>query len=145
LGDPSAADREEPNRLRMRTLRNHLPKKSMKLAILGSPSFEDYARFTKRVEEVLAERGIMMSEVQVISCGADALAARYSREVLDKEPHIFTADWKQFGRPAGPKRDDQIVEAADLVIAFPGKGRGTWNTIYLAWKKGIPVDVFPIK
>jgi hypothetical protein len=95
----------------------------MELAIVGSPSFEDYARFTKRVEEVLAERGIMMSEVQVISCGADALAARYSREVLGKEPHIFTADWKQFGRSAGAKRDDQIVEAADLVIAFPGKGR----------------------
>jgi|ERR1700730_3805464 hypothetical protein len=80
--------------------------KNMRLAIVGSPSFEDYARFTKRVEEVLAERGIMMSEVQVISCGADALAARYSREVLGKEPHIFTADWKQFGRSAGPKRDD---------------------------------------
>jgi hypothetical protein len=30
---------------------------------------------------------------------------------------------------------DQIVEAADLVIAFPGKGRVSWNTIYLAWKK----------
>ena len=57
-------------------------------------------------DEVLAERGIMISEVQVISCGADALAARYSREVLGKEPHIFTADWKQFGRSAGPKRDD---------------------------------------
>jgi hypothetical protein len=25
-----------------------------------------------------------------------------------------------------------VIEAADLVIAFPGKGRGTWNTIYLA-------------
>jgi hypothetical protein len=46
----------------------------MNLAIVGSPSFEDYARFTKRVEEVLAERGIMMSEVQVISCGSVALA-----------------------------------------------------------------------
>jgi len=120
----------------------------MNVAIVGSRSFEDYARLTKCVEEVLAERGILMSEVQVISggaVGAVTLAERYSREVLGKEPHIFAADWKQFGRSAGPKRNDEIVEAADLVIAFPGKGRGTWNTIYLAWKKGIPVDVFPIE
>jgi hypothetical protein len=68
-----------------------------------------------------------------------------SREVLGKEAHIFAADRKQFGRSAGPKRNNEIVEAADLVIAFPGKGRGTWNTIYRAWKKGIPVDVFPIR
>ena len=89
-----------------------------------------------------------MSEVQVISgdaVGVDALAERYSREALGKEPHIFAADRKQFGRTAGPKRNNEIVEAADLVIAFPGKGRGTWSTIYLAWKKGIPVDVFPIE
>jgi hypothetical protein len=123
-------------------------KTSMNVAIVGSRSFEDYARLAKCVAEVLADRRILMSEVQVISSGAvgvDALAERYSREVLGKEPHIFAADRKQFGRSAGPKRDNEIVEAADLVIAFPGKGRGTWNTIYLAWKKGIPVDVFPIR
>jgi hypothetical protein len=89
-----------------------------------------------------------MSEVRVIcrdAVGGDALAERYSREVLGKEPHIFAADRKQFGRSASAKRNNEIVEAADLMIAFPGKGRGTWDTIYLAWKKGIPVDVFPIR
>jgi hypothetical protein len=86
-----------------------------------------------------------MSEVQVISGGAVTLAERYSREVLGKEPLILAADWKQFRNSAGPKRDNEIVKVADIVIAFPGKGRGTWNTIYLASKKGIAVDVFPIK
>ena len=47
----------------------------MNVAIVGSRSFEDYARLTKCVAEVLADRRILMSEVQVISCGADALAA----------------------------------------------------------------------
>ena len=100
----------------------------MNVAIVGSRSFEDYARLTKCVAEVLADRRILMSEVQVISggaVGADALAGRYSREALGR--HIFAADRKQFGRTAGPKRNNEIVEAADLVIAFPGKGRGTWN------------------
>jgi len=91
----------------------------MNVAIVGSRSFEDYARLTKCVAEVLADRRILMSEVQVISggaVGADALAERYSREALGKEPHIFAADRKQFGRTAGPKRNNEIVEAADLVI-----------------------------
>jgi len=66
----------------------------MNVAIVGSRSFEDYARLAKCVAEVLADRRILMSEVQVISGGAvgvDALAERYSREVLGKEPHIFAA------------------------------------------------------
>jgi len=49
----------------------------MNVAIVGSRSFEDYARLAKCVAEVLAERRILMSEVQVISGGAvgvDALA-----------------------------------------------------------------------
>jgi hypothetical protein len=121
----------------------------MNVAIVGSRFFEDYARLTKCVAEVLADRRILMSDVQVISGGvggADALAQRYSREVLGKEPHIVAGDHrKQLGRSAGPKRYKEIVEAADLVIAFPGKGPGTWNTIYLALKNDIPVDVFPIR
>jgi len=151
MGDlpiPPGSRQEEPNRLRLWSLNNNFRKTSMNVAIVGSRSFEDYARLAKCVAEVLADRRILMSEVQVISggaVGADALAERYSREVLGKEPHIFAADRKQFGRSAGPKHDNEIVEAADLVIAFPGKGRGTWNSIYLAWKKGIPVDVFPIR
>ena len=66
LSDPSAADRKNPTGSGCDRQEAIAPK-SMNLAIVGSPSFEDYARFTKRVEEVLAERGIMMSEVQVIS------------------------------------------------------------------------------
>src|SRR5258708_1395779 len=126
---PPGSRPEETNRLRLWSLSNNFRKTSMNVAIVGSRSFEDYVRLTKCVAEVLTDRRILMSEVQVISGGAvgvDALAERYSREVLGKEPHIFAADRKQFGRSAGPKRDNEIVEAADLVIAFPWKGRGTW-------------------
>ena len=149
MGDlPTLRSRpEEPNSLRLRSLDNDFRKTSMNVAIVGSRFFEDYSRLTKCIAEVLADRRILMSEVRVISggtVGVDALAQRYSREVLGKEPYIFAADRKQFGRSAGQKCNNEIVEAADLVIAFPGKGRGTWDMIYLAWKKGIPVDVFPI-
>jgi hypothetical protein len=148
LRTPPGSRPEEPNSLRLWSSNNNFRKTSMNVAIVGSRSFKDYARLTKCIAEVLADRKILMSEVQVISgdaVGVDALAERYSREILGKEAHIFAADRKQFGRSAGPKRNNEIVEAADLVIAFPGKGRGTWNTIYLAWKKGIPVEVFPIR
>jgi hypothetical protein len=32
-----------------------------------------------------------------------------------------------------------------ICTAAQAKVRGTWDTIYLAWKKGIPVYVFPIR
>lgn len=46
---------------------------------------------------------------------------------------IFPADWQEHGRAAGPIRNRQIVEAADLVVAFwDGKSRGTASTLALA-------------
>jgi hypothetical protein len=76
-----------------------------------------------------------MTEVQVISGGADTLAERYSREVLGKEPLILAADWKQFRNSVGPKRDNEIVKVADLVIAFPGKGRALGTRFILPGRK----------
>ena len=85
-----------------------------------------------------------MSEVQVISCGADALAARYNREVLGKDRTVLLRTGNSLAAQRAQSATIRLLRRRTLWSRFL-KGRGTWNTIYLAWKKGIPVDVFPIK
>lgn len=47
------------------------------------------------------------------------------------------------------KRDDAMVRAADVLLAFPNSMReelrsGTWATIRRAWKRDVPVYYFPL-
>jgi len=61
--------------------------------------------------------------------GADLLGEKYAAE---KEFQLikFPADWKQFDKAAGPKRNEQMANDADALIAFwDGKSKGTKNMI----------------
>ena len=40
----------------------------------------------------------------------------------------YPAKWNEFGRAAGPMRNKEMAENADMLIPFPG-GRGTENMI----------------
>ena len=52
----------------------------------------------------------------------------------------YKADWKKYGKAAGPIRNKQMIDEGkpDLVIAFPG-GSGTMNMIKQAKDAYIPV------
>lgn len=55
----------------------------------------------------------------------------------------FLPDYQQFGRGAPLKRNLQIIEYADLVLAFwDGQSRGTKYVIDHCRKQGVPVRVF---
>lgn len=56
------------------------------------------------------------------------------------ERQRMPADWKAHGRYAGPKRNQAMIDAGDvvLVIAWPG-GRGTENMRSLAQRARIPI------
>lgn len=60
--------------------------------------------------------------------GADALAARWCREMMDGMVRVatFPADWAAHGRSAGPIRNQQMLNESkpDMVLLFPG-GKGT--------------------
>lgn len=101
----------------------------MKLAIVGSRGITDI-----RLSEYITERPEM-----IISGGAkgiDTLAAIYAREnnIPLKE---FLPEYSKYGRSAPIIRNKQIVEAADMVMAFwDGKSKGTLSSINLAKKLG---------
>lgn len=79
--------------------------------------------------------------------GADTEAALHGQRLFNLQAEVHRADWKKYGRAAGPIRNKQMVKlGADLCLAFPdhpkGRGsRGTWNCIDLAQQAGIPVLV----
>jgi hypothetical protein len=55
---------------------------------------------------------------------------------------IFYPDWKRYGKSAGFIRNEQIVKAADKVVAFwDGKSKGTAHSIKLAKQYGKPIEI----
>ena len=73
--------------------------------------------------------------------GADTLGKRFAEE-LGYSVKMFPADWKKYGRRAGPVRNQQMGEYADALIAFwDGISHGTKNMIDYAMSKGLKVRV----
>ncbi|MBQ4591287.1 MAG: DUF2493 domain-containing protein [Clostridia bacterium] len=73
--------------------------------------------------------------------GADSCAKEYAlaRGIPLTE---FLPDYRRYGRGAPLKRNLQIIEYADLVLAFwDGQSRGTGHAIDLCGKTGKPVRV----
>lgn len=71
--------------------------------------------------------------------GADEGAGRWGKSKGIKVK-VFHANWKKYGKLAGPYRNAQMAREGkpDIVIAFPG-GQGTANMIMVAESLGIPV------
>lgn len=74
--------------------------------------------------------------------GADAVGrewAVYHRIPVDE----FPANWDLYGRSAGYRRNGQMAENADALVAFwNGESKGTRHMIDIARKRGLSVTVF---
>ncbi len=117
----------------------------MRLAIIGSRSFDRYALLESTMDDWFAEdrtcacpvNHIVTGVVSGGARGADTLAARWATErgvpLTELKP-----DWDKHGKAAGFLRNKDIVEAADMVLAFWGNGadgqlsRGTQHSIGVA-------------
>jgi len=100
----------------------------MKLIIAGSRNLGNRLEWTF-IEDLIMEFKIGHPK-QVISGGAtgiDALGEEYAKGI-NTELIIFSADWKQYGKFAGPKRNREMAEYADaLLLIWDGKSRGSSN------------------
>lgn len=109
-------------------------KEKIKLAVVGSRAIEDYEFVEKEIDKIAEKYDIAM----IVSGGAygvDTLAMRYARENLIPTK-VFEAYWSTFGKSAGYKRNVEIVEYSDLVLAcYDGKSRGTQHSINIAKEK----------
>jgi DNA-binding MurR/RpiR family transcriptional regulator len=78
--------------------------------------------------------------------GIAALASRFSKEILKRDPIIVHVDTNAFGHVAGPMRDLEIVEESDFLVAFTHpEGQRVRTTVKLARKRGIQVIEVPVE
>ena len=111
----------------------------MKLAIVGSRTFNDYDILKKNITAIFEVNKIS----EIISggaIGADTLAEIFADEYHIKKT-IIKPEWNKYGRGAGLMRNTEIVKQADFVFAFYKKSKGTKDTIEKALKSNTPLFI----
>lgn len=110
----------------------------MKIAIVGSRTFQNYDLMCEFIERKLSDEEFNSVEAVVSggTRGADSLAEQYARE-NGLEMILFKADWRGLGSKAGPMRNVEIIRECDICFAFwDGKSSGTRHDIELCKQMG---------
>lgn len=117
----------------------------LKMLICGGRHFCDYTLLESVADKVVKDYDFSQIEIVSGHCiGADRLCEEYARR-RNFAVKIFPAEWKNYGKRAGPIRNKQMIDyiAAfedKVVIAFTSPNtKGTKNTIALAQKANIRV------
>jgi hypothetical protein len=110
-----------------------------RIAVIGSRDFSDYSYLESRLLLHFNENDVLVSGG---ARGADRLAESFA-DKHDFAKEIYPADWQRFGRSAGFRRNVDIINACDYVVAFwDGVSKGTSHSIELAKKAGKQVKIY---
>jgi len=111
-----------------------------KVIVAGGRDFADYDLLKSKLDNLLVNR----DPVEIVSGtarGADKLGEFYAKR-SQLAVALFPADWDLYGKSAGYKRNAQMADDADALVAFwDGKSRGTMHMINLAKSAGLQVRV----
>lgn len=116
-----------------------------RVIIAGSRDFSNYQLLCEKMDKLLTN----INEPIAVLCGkargTDTLGERYAHE-RGYEVRYFPADWERYGRSAGYRRNTQMAENADALVAFwDGKSMGTRHMISIAKSHGLKVRVVKFK
>lgn len=109
----------------------------MRLAFTGgrdyAPVSEDAAELTRLVQR------LEPSLILVGDCptGVDPWVKCWA-EAGDMPCQVFEADWRAYGKAAGPIRNQSMIDLAQALVTFPG-GKGTANCVAAARKSQIQI------
>ena len=116
---------------------------NFKVIIAGSRGFSNYKLLHEQCNKFLREKR-KTHNIIIISGGArgaDKLGEKYSQDegfALE----VFKANWDKYGKSAGFRRNEQMGEVADALIAFwDGKSHGTKHMIDIMNDKKLEVRV----
>ena len=113
----------------------------MRLAIIGSRTFNDYALLANTIFSSLCPLDFITEIISGGAKGADSLGADFA-ENNDIPLKVFPAEWNKYGKSAGFIRNQIIVNTCDMVLAFwDGESRGTADTIAKAKKAKKPTFI----
>jgi len=116
----------------------------MRVLVCGSRKWKDYDK-VYRVLKSMAPRVKLVIEGG--APGADTCAREAAKEL--RLPWVeFPADWMKYGKAAGPKRNQEMLDKAKptLVLAFHEDwklGVGTQDMITRALKAKLPIRIYP--
>lgn len=114
-----------------------VPEDEINVAFVGSRDFKLIPLVYQAMKRV--------GRCTVISGGARGVdqAASDASHALGYPKKIMRADWGKYGKSAGPRRNQQMVDASDAAMVFwDGKSKGTQDFMKKAIKKDIPMVVF---
>ena len=119
----------------------------MRLAIVGSRNFTNYTLLKEEVFSFILKYNLDKTPITIVSGGAvgcDSLGERVAEE-MSWDKLIFLPQWDLYGRSAGIRRNEDIVNNSDALIAFRvDNSKGTTNSIERAKKRGIKVRVIDL-
>lgn len=103
-----------------------------RVIIAGGRDFDDYPLLVKTMDKLLQNITDKVVVVCGMARGADSLGERYAKE-RGFEVKYSPANWDYHGKAAGYKRNEQMAQNADALVAFwDGESKGTGHMINLA-------------
>ena len=120
-----------------------------KIIIAGGRDFKDFPllefncdRVTCLYDNIEIVSGKQVTIKNGMKWGADYLGEVYA--IYKGYPvKPFPADWDTYGKAAGPIRNREMADYADVLIAFwDGQSTGTGNMINEAYKRQIKTHIF---
>lgn len=119
----------------------------MRVLVTGSRDWDIKFKIDMILNEIYALADVLESSLTIVhgACptGADHIADQWAHEREDVKVEHWPAKWELYGKAAGPRRNEAMVDAgADLCVAFLKDGStGTRQTIALARTAKIPTFV----
>ena len=111
----------------------------MRILVCGGRGYKDSGKVFEVLDGLHREHGAL-TIIEGGAAGADTFAGEWT--CMQRTCRLITepADWKRYGRPAGPIRNQEMLDNHKpvLVVAFPG-GRGTAHMMRIARSSGIAV------
>ena len=112
-----------------------------RVIIAGGRDFNNYELLQKSMDRLLVNITEDIAVVCGMARGADTLGETYAKD-RGYEVHYYPADGDQFGKSAGYRRNEQMAQNADALVAFwDGCSRGTKHMIDLAKRYNLKVRV----
>lgn len=119
----------------------HEGDRPMRVAVCGGRTYGDQDRLWAELDALYVEFGPLWLITGACS-GADFMAGTWARTNPDKVAGLdeCPANWKLYGRSAGPRRNQEMVDIGkpDKLLAFPG-GRGTADMVRRCVAAGVRV------
>lgn len=118
----------------------------MKTIIAGSRSFTNLFDALQLIDNIVFNDKLTITEVVSGTCKGPDKFGEFWANTWNIPIKPFPANWDQFGKSAGFRRNAQMADYGEQLIAlYDGHSSGTKSMIQLATKKGLAVHLADLK